>query len=195
MTYLHAAEAAELAIEVGEVGQACYRLMAERTRYPRIRALLLEMVQEEQAHCAVWEALCDSQVDARIQSEEEWQEYRQYVRAAARSILPYAPERILATAEQAHSEGDVIGIAKELAERIARFAATLCGTASLNGCKSMAERIVMDKESRLRDLSSMLWSTPPEQRRSAARSRAVLGVALSAQERELSPIAERVAGD
>jgi rubrerythrin len=190
MAYLSSLEAAELAIEAGEVGQACYRLMAERTRYPRIRAMLMEMAQEEQAHCAAWEALCDSQANAWIRSEEEWQEYRRYVRAAARSVLPDAPERILATAEQAHSERDVIGITKKLAERITRFASTLCGTASLNGGKSMAEQIVRDKESRLRDLSSMLWSTPSEHRQVAG-----LGVALSAEERELSPIAGRVASD
>lgn len=190
MAYLSSLEAAELAIGAGEVGQACYRLMAERTRYPRIRALLMEMAQEEQAHCTAWEALCDSQANARIRSEEEWQEYRRYVRAAARTVLPYAPERILSIAEQAHSERDVIGVAKELAERITRFASTLCDTASLDGSKSMAEQIVMDKESRLQDLSSMLWSTPPEHRQAAG-----LRVALSVDERELSPITERVASD
>jgi hypothetical protein len=155
----------------------------------------MDMAQEEQAHCAAWEALCDGQADARVRSEKEWQEYRQYVRATARSILPYAPERILATAEQAQSERDVIGIAKALAERMANFVSTLCGAASLNGCRSTAEQIVMDKESRLRGLSETLWSTPSEHKQAAAPSPAGLRIGLSAQERELLPIAGRVASD
>jgi rubrerythrin len=189
MAYLGAVEAAELAIEAGEVGQACYRLMAERTRYPRMRALLMDMAQEEQAHCAAWAALFDGRTGAPVRSEEEWAEYRHYIRAAARGVLPYAPDQILATAEQAQSERDVIGIARELAERITRFAGTLCGTASLNGCRNVAEQIVMAKESRLRDLSELLWSTPSDPKQRAARSQSGVCVALSAKEAQLSPVA------
>jgi rubrerythrin len=180
-------------MEVGQVGQACYRLLADRTRYPRVRALLIDMAQEEAAHRAAWAALCDGHADTSVRSEEEWQEYQQYVRAAARSALPYAPDQVLATAERAAGERDVVGIAKELAGSMTRFVSTLCGTASLDGARSIAERIVSDKESRLHDLEKMLWSTAPEDGR-ARHSQVGLDVALSAEERVMSPLAPVTAG-
>jgi rubrerythrin len=193
MAYLSAAEAAELAMEVGEVGQACYRLIAEGTRYPRMRALLMDMAQEEAAHCAAWAALCDGHANMPVRSEEEWQEYRSYVRAAARSVLPYAPDQVLVIAERARDERDVIGIAKELTESMTRFLGTLCGTVSLDGCQSITERIVSDQESRLQNLDKMLWSTSPGHGQ-APRSQTGLRVALSAEERELSPAIPVMAG-
>jgi hypothetical protein len=116
------------------------------------------------------------------------------VRAAAHSVLPYGPDQLLATTEQAQAERDVIGIAKELAESMTKFVSTLCGTASLDGCWSVAERIISDKEARLRDLEKMLWSSPPKRGRDS-HSQSGLRVALSAEERELSPLAPVTIGD
>ncbi len=194
MAYFSAAEAAELAIEVGEVGQAYYRLIAERTRYPRMRALLMDMAQEEAAHGAAWAALCEGRADTPVRSEEEWQEHRQYVRAAAHSVLPYGPDQVITTVQRAQGERDVIGVAKELAESMSRFVTTLCGSVSLNGCRSAAEQIMSDKASRVRYLETMLWSSSSERER-PARSQAGLRVALSAEERVLMPLAPVTTGD
>jgi hypothetical protein len=195
MAYLSAVEAAELAMEVEEVGRACYRLIAESTRYPRMRALLMDMAEEQAAHSAAWAALCDGRADAPVRSEEEWQEYQQYVRAAARSVLPYAPDQILAAAEWARDERDLIGIAKELTESVAEFLGTVCGCASLDGGASVAEQIMSDKASRLHDLSRMLWSTPPERRQAATRSHLGLREALPVKEHELPATSPVMADD
>jgi rubrerythrin len=194
MAYFSAAEAAELAMEVGEVGQAYYRLLAQSTRYPRMRALLMDIAKEEAAHAAAWAALCDGRADVPVQSEEEWQEYRQYVREVAHNVLPYGPDDVLAAVQRAKGERDVIEIARELAESINGFVGTLYDTVSLDGCQSVAEQIMSDQASRLRDLEQMLWSTATERVRSAG-SQAFQRVALSAEERELSPLVPVVSGD
>lgn len=194
MAYFSAAEAAELAMEVGEVGQAYYRLIAEATRYPRMRALLTDMAHEEATHSAAWAALCDDSTDVPVRSEEEWAEYRQYVRAAAHSVLPYGPDTVLAAARRASGERDVIGLAKELAESISKFVGTLYATVSLDGCRSVAEQILDDQASRLRNLEQMLWSSSPE-RRPAARIPTEQRVVVSASQRELSPLGQATTAD
>jgi hypothetical protein len=88
----------------------------------------------------------------------------------------------------------VVGLAKELAESISKFVGTLYSTVSLDGCRSVAEQILDDKASRLRNLEQMLSPSSLE-RWPAVRMPTGQRVVLSAGERESSPLVSVTTGD
>jgi rubrerythrin len=155
MAILRAADIVEMAMELEKSGEAFYRAVAAKATTPELRALFVDLAEQEVRHYAAFSKLSAVVRDKPIMLAEEWDEYLDYLDATVQSAFFEGPDKALAAAESATSAQQAIGMAMAFEKETMLFFHDLRDIAAGRDEEVIA-RIIDEERTHLRRLASML---------------------------------------
>ncbi len=101
MAAFTASEALEMAMEIEKNGEAFYNEAALRSDDDQLKELFAELAAQERVHYRIFARMHERLTPSPDMTDVEYDEYRDYVRAALDNALFAGPDKALALARQA----------------------------------------------------------------------------------------------
>jgi rubrerythrin len=155
MAFLQAADAVELAMGIEESGEAFYRAVAKKAQTLQVRVLFEDLADQEVLHKAAFKKMGQALGDALLMSQEEWEQYQEYLQATVQSALFEGPEKALAAAETVTDEKEAIRMAMGFEKETILFFYNVRDVAT-GGKKETIDHIIAQEKSHVRRLAGML---------------------------------------
>lgn len=99
MAVFTAAEAINMALRIEENGEAFYKGLARKFADPALKAVLEDLAVQEQRHYQAFLKLSGYVMEPPSHSQQQWEEYVQYLQAAVDNAIFAGPDKALALAE------------------------------------------------------------------------------------------------
>ncbi len=99
MAVFTAAEAVNMALRIEQTGEAFYTGMVRKVRDPQVKAVLEDLAVQEQRHYNAFMKLSGYVSEPTSHSQQEWEEYAQYLQVAVDNAIFAGPDKALALAE------------------------------------------------------------------------------------------------
>ncbi len=111
MAYLSASDIVELAMQLEQSGETFYRAVAKKAQSSDIRALFEYLADEEVKHYKVFSQLGQAIRNNPLMTDDEWQDYMQYLSTTVQSVFFEGPDKALAAAEEVSDEVEAVRMA------------------------------------------------------------------------------------
>jgi rubrerythrin len=155
MAFLQAADAVEMAMGIETSGEAFYRAVAKKAETLETRVLFEYLADQEVGHYKTFERLGKELADAPLMSQEEWEQYQEYLQATVQSALFEGPEKALAAAETVTDDKDALRMAMGFEKETILFFYNVREVAT-GGRKEIVDRIIDEEKKHVRRLAAML---------------------------------------
>ena len=155
MAILKAADIVEMAMELEKSGEAFYRAVADKATTPGVKALFVDLAEQEARHYAAFSRLSAVVRDKPIMLAEEWDEYLDYLGATVQSAFFEGPDKALVAAESVTSAKQAIQMAMAFEKETMLFFHDLRDVAAGRDEEVIA-RIIDVERTHLKRLASML---------------------------------------
>jgi rubrerythrin len=155
MAFLQAADAVELAMGIEDSGEAFYRAVAKKAQTLQVRVLFEDLADQEVKHKAVFQKLGQDLGDTLLMSQEEWEQYQDYLQATVQSALFEGPEKALAAAETVTDEKEAVRMAMGFEKETILFFYNVRDVVT-GGKKETIDRIIAQEKTHVRRLAGML---------------------------------------
>jgi rubrerythrin len=155
MAFLQAADAVEMAMGIETSGEAFYRAVAKKAETLEIRVLFEYLADQEVGHYAAFKKLSEEFGDAPLMSQEEWEQYQEYLQATVQSALFEGPEKALAAAETVTDDKDALRMAMSFEKETILFFYNVREVAT-GGKQEIVDRIIAEEKKHVRRLAGML---------------------------------------
>jgi len=99
MAVFTAAEAVNMALRIEQTGEAFYTNVARKVGDPQVKAVLEDLAVQEQRHYNAFMKLSGYVSEPPSHSQQEWDEYAQYLQVAVDNAIFAGPDKALALAE------------------------------------------------------------------------------------------------
>ena len=99
MAVFTAAEAVNMALRIEQTGEAFYTGMARKVQDPQVKAVMEDLAVQEQRHYNAFMKLSGHVSEPPSHSQQEWEEYAQYLQVAVDNAIFAGPDKALALAE------------------------------------------------------------------------------------------------
>jgi rubrerythrin len=99
MAVFTAAEAVNMALRIEQTGEAFYTNVARKVGDPQVKAVLEDLAVQEQRHYNAFMKLSGYVSEPPSHSQQEWEEYAQYLQVAVDNAIFAGPDKALALAE------------------------------------------------------------------------------------------------
>jgi rubrerythrin len=150
-----AADVLELAMKVEKSGEAFYKAVAQKAKSADVKALFVDLAEQEVKHYAFFEQLRKSVRDNVLMSEDEWEWYVAYLSATVQSSFFEGPDKALAAAEQVSDEKEAIRMAIGFEKETLLFFYDMRDSV-YKADRTAIDNVVAEEKSHIRRLAAML---------------------------------------
>ena len=155
MAYLSASDIVDLAMQLEQSGEAFYRAVAKKTQSSDIRALFEYLADEEVKHYRVFSKLGKLLQDNPLMTDEEWEQYVQYLNATVQSAFFEGPDKALAAAEEVTEEKEAVRMAMGFEKETLLFFYDLRATVPAAD-RPFIDKVIAQEKTHIRRLAEML---------------------------------------
>jgi rubrerythrin len=155
MAYLSASDIVDLAMQLEQSGEAFYRAVARKAESSEIRTLFEYLADEEVKHYRVFSKLGQTLQDNPLMTDEEWDQYVQYLSATVQSAFFEGPDKALAAAEEVTDEKDAVRMAMGFEKETLLFFYDLRDTVPAAD-RTFIDEVVAQEKTHIRRLAEML---------------------------------------
>ncbi|MBC7226755.1 MAG: ferritin family protein [Thermoflexales bacterium] len=99
MAVFTAAEAVNMALRIEETGEVFYKTVAGKVQDPAVKAVMEDLAVQERRHYNAFMKLSGYVSEPPSHSQQEWEEYAQYLQVAVDNAIFAGPDKALALAE------------------------------------------------------------------------------------------------
>jgi rubrerythrin len=155
VAFLSASDIVDLAMQLEQSGEIFYRTVAKKARSSDIRALFEHLADEEVKHYRVFSKLGQAVQDHPLMTDEEWQDYAQYLSTTVQSAFFEGPDKALAAAEAVSDEAEAVRMAMGFEKETLLFFYDLRDMVPAAD-QTFITKVVEQEKSHIRRLAEML---------------------------------------
>jgi rubrerythrin len=155
MAFLSASDIVDLAMQLEQSGEAFYRAVARKAQSSDIRTLFEYLADEEVKHYRVFSKLGQQLANNPLMTDEEWEQYMQYLGATVQSAFFEGPDKALAAAEEATDEKEAVRMAMAFEKETLLFFYDLKDVVPAAD-QTFIEKVIAQEKTHVRRLAEML---------------------------------------
>ena len=155
MAILRAADITELAMELEKNGETFYRAVAEKAESPEVRALFVDLAEQEVAHYKVFQRLARSIREQPFMTDEEWDMYQDYLDATVDSAFFQGADKALAAADEVKDQEQALRMAIGFEKETMLFFHDLYDKVPERG-KETVEKVIAEERRHVQRLARMI---------------------------------------
>jgi rubrerythrin len=121
MAIFRATDIVEMAMELEKSGEIFYGAVAQKAMSPEVRALFVELAEQEKYHYAAFKKMSGTVWDQPSAASEEWDQYLMYLQATIKSAFFEGSDKALTLAEQVTDEKEALQMALDFEKETMLF--------------------------------------------------------------------------